>query len=465
MNNIMIIIVDALRARNLGAYGYDKPTSPNIDEIANDGILFKNAFSCANCTDPSLTTILSGKHPLNHGVVGHGTPEWEENYRKFKRGGTSLLHQNLSDEYNTYLFDLGIIGPWLREGWIKEKEERARIKRFRTWIGNFLRNFKPLWRFSQKAYRKIFGFPDPRISADELTDSVISTLEGAEPFFAMVHYWDGGHVPYTPPKQHREVFDAEEYEGGRRKIQKIMEKVKPEGSTFSQYFKHMVDNQKKLMEVWKDYDACVRNVDHHIGRLVRNLSDDTLLIITSDHGENLGIDSPIYFSHAYLYDTTTHVPLILSHPSLSSREIGTLASHVDIVPTVMDLLNLEPPEFIDGVNLLSSSRGAVSAEMGGNRARMVRTDNKKLILPLDIDNLNERYWYDGDGNPELYDLRKDPSEERNLAEDSPEMVKELRSLLEEKVREYRTRREKSRVVSRTIEFSKKDEEVAKGRLK
>lgn len=67
--NIIIIILDALRVRNLGCYGYPKPTSPNIDNLVREGILFENAFSCTNYKDPSLTTVFSGKYPLSHGVM------------------------------------------------------------------------------------------------------------------------------------------------------------------------------------------------------------------------------------------------------------------------------------------------------------------------------------------------------------------------------------------------------------
>ncbi|MHA1469870.1 MAG: sulfatase-like hydrolase/transferase [Candidatus Asgardarchaeia archaeon] len=70
--NVIIVVIDALRARNMSMYGYDKPTTPNIDKIAKDSVLFDNCFSTTNTTDPSVTTILSGQYPITHGILQHG---------------------------------------------------------------------------------------------------------------------------------------------------------------------------------------------------------------------------------------------------------------------------------------------------------------------------------------------------------------------------------------------------------
>ena len=106
MKNAIIIVVDALRARNLSCYGYSMKTSPNIDELAKEGVLFEDAYCCINTTDPSLTTIFSGKHPSSHGILSHGVQITTEEVREFNKTGTILLPEILKSQgYTTIAID------------------------------------------------------------------------------------------------------------------------------------------------------------------------------------------------------------------------------------------------------------------------------------------------------------------------------------------------------------------------
>jgi len=227
-------------------------------------------------------------------VTAHGSQNWEENFRRFGETGTDLLQEILSENgYESRLFDIGINGPWLRNGWTETREERPLLARMRTKIGDFVKGLSPsLWDLSQKAYRRIFGMPDPRIPAEELTNRALSGLRTArEPFFALIHYWDV-HIPYTPPEKHKGVFRGE-YEGGDERISVVMDDLEEKGKTFGRYFEHIARSRDRLRDIWADYDGCVRYVDEQVGRLYENLPDDTLFVITADHGENIGKDKPI----------------------------------------------------------------------------------------------------------------------------------------------------------------------------
>jgi len=463
--NVVIVVIDALRARNLGCYGYDKPTSPNIDELAGEGVKFDRCFACANCTDPSLTTILTGKHPLSHGVTSHGESSWNENYDRFQQGGSMLLHEILENEgFDVYNFDIGVTGPWLRESFEDEKStDQPFHRKIRTKIGRILRLNETVHDLSMKIHDRLFGFPDPRLPAQDLTGRAVDALGDGDNFYALVHYWDV-HIPYTPPEEYREE-DGDSYEGGNEKVSEILEQ-RSEMGRYGKFLSSRTD--KTLSDVWADYDGTIRYVDGQIGKLAEELPDDTLLIITADHGEGLGKSHPIYFSHGGLYDITTHVPLIMHHPDLPAESIDSLVSHVDIAPTVLDFLNVDDPNDSDGESLKPLIDGTadkihdeVFAIMGKRLARMIRTDRWKLIDPKP--ELKDRYWYDGDGGVELYNLERDPDEQNNVSDERGGVADELLSELDEREKEFETKR--AMATPRGGREKDYSDEVVKERLK
>lgn len=114
--NILFIVIDACRARNLGCYGYNKPTSPNIDRLAKEGVLFENAWACTNFTDVSLTSIFSGKYPISHGITAHGDQIREEHTQKLKRRNIKFLPEILKSKgYTTLAVDW--LGRWHVKGY------------------------------------------------------------------------------------------------------------------------------------------------------------------------------------------------------------------------------------------------------------------------------------------------------------------------------------------------------------
>ena len=350
--NIILIVIDALRARNLSCYGGERGSSPNIAKIAGKGILFENAFCSWNTTDQSLTAILSGRYPRTHGIVHHGDKTKPEDLNAFQRLNIKLFSQILQQNgYTTLAIDW--MARWFKKGfdYYGYTPERNLLEkliyylitlpyvqlRYMAMHIGLLRIYSKKRKFSLASFWKgftgvmrtfLFTFELARIQdagfvtalAEELLEKVKK-----EKFFLFLHYWDT-HTPYNCPK-------------------KFLKRGKS----------HLTSKEILLSK----YHGAVRYVDQQLGRLFDALKDkkllkDTLVIITSDHGDSL-TEHEIFFDHHGLYDITTHVPLILYYPEAFSepKKVKGFVQHVDLAPTLCELLNIEYKDYgFDGVSFM-----------------------------------------------------------------------------------------------------------------
>lgn len=431
--NAIIIIIDALRFSNVGCYGYDKDTTPNIDELASRSLVFDNCFAQANYTDISLTTILSGKHPLNHGVLYHGFSSTKENMAGLSRSKTIFMQEILQHAgYQTIAIDW--LGRWHKRGFnyyygIDEKQNTAMKEKLKGIAVKLLMRYPAL----RKAYSRYKGASAGRDDCEKVTEGTISQINKAagNNFFAFVHYWDV-HPPYSPPEEHAALFPHDEDDLPLSDIFKegMKEQAGGEYAAF-QAGKHITLNDAK-----RDYDGAIHWVDSQIGRLIEHLEskglmDQTIMVITADHGHNFG-EHDIYFDNASLYDTSTKVPLVIWYPGQTGARISGLVQHTDLMPTVLSFLGIETPTDIDGNVLPDKTREEVVAEAHGSRFRMIRTFEWKYIEPVEILNNipeNVRTWYKGNGKPELYNVIDDPGELHNLADANPDVCAMLKERL------------------------------------
>lgn len=442
----MLIVIDAVRARNLGCYGFDRETSPNIDKIASEGLIYERCFSQSNRTEPSLATIMSGKHPLNHRITSHGTKYTEENFQKLEKGNTKFLSEILKEEgYRTIAIDW--LNRWHNRGYNHYGVKQTAWKGFRWKVANILRKIaSPLWNLAVKTHRKTLGSFEHRANCERVTKDAMKQIEKSEKeFFLFLHYWDT-HAPYYPQKEHHEPFKRE---GGP-----TLRELKEEENLNIGPYSHTSENEEiTLSEIKSRYEGCIHWVDYEIGRLFnwlesQKLLDDTLIIITSDHGENFG-EKGIYFTHAGLYDVTIHVPLIIWHENSTKNRIRSMVQHTDILPTITNILNLKDPLGLDGRPLNRADRNEIYVESNKSKLRAIRTDKWKLIQPINKQILEEKAdWYGSEMKSELYNLEKDPEEENNLADSEKEKFKELSEKIDEKVREFKRKNEKSRISSK-----------------
>lgn len=410
--NIIILSVDSLAAKHLGCYEYEKATSPHIDALANDGVLCERLFCPAIPTFPSYTTLYTGQHPINHGIIAHPCKN------QLDKDAPCLPWLLLKDGYQTCAVDS--------------------LMRSRLWFGRGYEHYiDPSIRHTMLHLA---------VTCEELNAQAISWLQNnsQDPFFLFIHYWDP-HWPYRPPEQYRELF----YEGNDPfdKTNHSLEEwwQLPLGAaaknTWLRTTNGLITDADYVSAL---YDQEIRYLDDNIGKFIAALDDlglteNTLLIIKGDHGESM-IEHGIYFDHHGLYDCTIHVPLIMRWPDVLPK--GTRLPQVfqmsDIAPTLLEAASVSIPSEMDGKSFLPLLTGkeeeggherVISSECYWGAKWSIRTDSHKLILARKPD------LY---GNPpkELYALESDPEEQCNIALEQPDIVGRLEEELERYIADW-----------------------------
>ena len=400
--NVLLIVVDTLRADHLGCYGYARATSPNVDALAAEGVLCERAFAPAIPTHPAFATLETGQYSVTHGVVAHG--------------GARAVPRS---------------APWLAEALQTHGYTTCAVDNLGESRLGFGRGYEFYIDPTQK--RAL------HINADNRTinSRVIPWLEryGGERFFLLAHYWDP-HTPYWPPRAYRTLFCGGDPCDPQNRSLEAMD-AHPLGKTWREtWFTKLGGHVTSGDYVEGLYDGEIRYCDDGIGRLLGaldrlGLTDDTLVVLTSDHGE-LMYRHGVFFDHHGLYDGNLHVPLIFRHPGLAPRRLPQLVEHVDVAPTILDLCGFAVLETMEGKSLAPLLRGetdapvrdcVISQECTWQMKWAIRTDTHKFILAREQD-------FYGTPMRELYDLRTDPNERHNIVEQDPATARALEERLE-----------------------------------
>ncbi|SFP36640.1 sulfatase family protein [Salibacterium halotolerans] len=410
---IIMISMDSLRADRLGSYGCPLPTSPHLDAIASEGVLFEQAFATDIPTEAVHTSIFTGKTGLRTGIVSHGSTMTY--LPKTVAWLPSMLH---SSGFTTGAVDnLYQLKEWFARG-------------FRHYIN------------SSGSTRWIDGS-----TVNELAKPWLREHQD-EDFFLFLHYWDP-HTPYLPPDEYKELF----YDTGRDPYDPANQSMEPAYNHMAYpFFKHhhfdLIGPVTDADYVNALYDAEVRYLDDKIKELddyldYLGIKDETLLILFGDHGESL-TEHDIYWDHCGLYDTTVRIPLIMRWPGHipEGRRVSGLVTQLDIMPTLLEAIGKSPdalevppaPDHIDGASLWPSILGQENgtsprvylSECAWQAARGIRTTRYKYIRTEDSGPF--------DRPPrELYDLRDDPEERINLAEQEHELAARFDAELDEEI--------------------------------
>jgi len=451
VENIIFIVIDALRADRVGAYS-DVPLTPNIDALAEDGEVFESCFACSNVTDSCLTTILTGQYPARHGIINHGTSITEEAYETVS--GTRTLPELLK-EYET-------IGVNRKKRWHKrgfdvydnpEVSDPGQVIQLLSTATARLPDLlevgiRQSYRWVQDRYAQATTDQQERYAlwypkADELTDDLLNHFDPTGgPQFLFTHYWDT-HIPYRPLMESPTVVREREYEHGDTLLS---EAIKPiAGSEWGELLTDLVGDSETVGDMIRKYETGVRFADKELGQLIDRLKDageyeNTAVVVTADHGESL-TEHGILFEHHGLYDQSTHVPLIVKAPGFEGRE-HQFVQHFDIVPTVLDIAGIDyHPEWFDGVSLIPADgsrdldRGTVYMESAHKaRKRAVRTRSYKYIERIG-DRTDCRYCGIAHARDrELYDLDADPGETANVVDDRPDVAANLSAKIDDWIR-------------------------------
>ena len=389
--------MDTTRADHLGCYGYSVETSPRIDALAKSGTLFTGAISQAAVTPVSHASILTGLNPYRHGLrVMHGTSE----YRLDESQVT--LAEILRDEgYDTAAFVSAF--PVAEYFGLQQGFEV------------FNADFQPENENDLVAGGVVSTGAAQR-RAEETSNLAIEWLRDCDhPFFLWLHYFDPHDVKLLPPKEAVQPW-AKPPKGMKARLK---------------FF----------------YDFEIRYMDRHIGRVFDALeefgmTDDTVIVVTSDHGEGLGDHD--WWTHGILYQEQVRVPLIVRVPGQAQApRVSSTVRSIDLVPTLLDLAGIGPGDRrrFDGRSLRplltgeKTDLGLIAYSDSVNTLTYVTTprirDEKEdmLFAVADgkwkfIQHLKERE------KSELYDLVNDPGETHNLYAENPDQVRALRAWLQ-----------------------------------
>jgi len=399
--NILLITVDALRPDHLGCYGYPKPTSPNIDALAKDGVVFEHAMAPKGSTWPSLASILTGLYPVTHGVRYNG--------------------MNLDSKHDT-LAEMVAPAGYTSAVFIANGGNQR-------WEG-----FEPRVPIKEEPR-------DPN-----LTNAALPWLDenADKKFFLWLHYFSP-HGPYDPPKEF-DTFTDPSYDGTIDGSYEMLTRV---------FVRQQDLSPADVAHVKGLYDGDISITDVEIGRVVEKVAslgllNDTLIVISADHGEEL-YDHHKYFHHqASLYEGTLKVPLIIRLPGVvpAGKRVSQPVSHTDIVPTILELTGLPIPSNLHGMSLVPAwgdgtfERGPVFGEWG-DKMLVIRTAQHKYIYnPSGFEPPVKRERNEVDPSvqrkndhsipmkkQELYEVLTDPKELKELSETSAEVISGLEQQL------------------------------------
>ena len=395
--NIVLMGVDSLLADHMSCYGYHRHTTPHIDRFAEGGALFEKTYSAHIPTTSAYASMLTGMDAFGTQVV-------------------ALRHKG-----------------GLRED-VQTLPEILREHGYASTCVGFGGN--P----SSRGFDKYIEYPswgswnEGRSSkAQNLNDVAIPELDRLAkrrgPFFLFLRHMDP-HAPYLPPEPYERMF----YHGDECDLKnKSMDPVKafkpfcdffaawmPPGITDKDYVIAQYDGAVAYM------DACIQTIFNVLE--AHGIMDETIVILNGDHGETL-YDHECWFDHHGLYDVTLHVPLIIRYPGRipAGSRISGYNQHKDLVPTIMDLAEIDAGIDYDGDSLMALVDGTVSSfdsefyitECTWMRKHGWRTPQWKLMVALEPD-------FHFKPAVELYNLVEDPDENRNLAGELPEVVNLLK---------------------------------------
>ncbi|MEE3329220.1 MAG: sulfatase, partial [Myxococcota bacterium] len=414
MPNVLFLTADTLRADALGTWGREPTRSPALDRFAGTSDVWMNAYSSINNTNPSFASLMTGLYVKNHRIFNLTTP--------------------LPKTHTTLAEVLGKAGY----------ATRAIVSAAHLGRSGLRQGFDE------------FTQPGGQFFAEAVVDMGIEWLQegGDAPFFLWLHFFDV-HTPHNPP--------APYVRGVRPSTPAGMEPV----ATWEKFRsggipKRLPGKPHPFSGNSKLYASEVAYLDRQIDRLLSyidsyGLSDRTIVVFVSDHGETLG-ERQSFYHHSGLYEETTHVPLMIRWPGQQKgRRVEGLVQHFDVFPTLLHAIGLPVPEQ-DGVDLRIGAEGGgtreiVFANHANNRGEMARTEEHLLLVNRKVKNLKD--------GPHFYKLGDDPKARKDLAAERLPEQAELR----ERLRSWRRdRRKLAPPVARKIDAAERAQLKALGYL-
>lgn len=423
---ILYLDLDTLRPDHLGCYGHHRNTSPNIDSIADQGLRFENYYTSDAPCLPSRSALYCVKFGIRSGVVGHGgtaaDPRIEGAERRFRSSASRTAWMSM---FRNAGMHTASISPF--------------AERHSAWW--FYNGFKEMINTGKGGLE----------SAEEITPHALDWIgrnAKRDDWFLQLNYWDS-HTPYRAPMDFGNPFEdepppswmTEEIIQAHRKSYGPHSACEPIHMDEPKDYKWpRVPTSIRSLDDWKrwidGYDTGTRYMDEHIGRVLNSLADqgvldETAVIVSADHGENLG-ELNIHGDHQTADHITSRVPLIIRWPGMKSGVDRELYYNLDLPPTTAELLGREIPDAWDGRSFAKTVRDGTPAgrdylvvsQCAWSCQRAVRFGPWIMI----------RTYHDGlkDFPPYmLFNVEEDPHETVNLAEKRPEIVHQALGMLDE----------------------------------
>jgi arylsulfatase A-like enzyme len=392
--NIVLITIDTLRSDHCTPYGYNQSTTPFMSALAQQGTLFENVYAPMPTTGPSHATMFTSRYPISHGVVKNGyvLPENELTLAEILRKNGYSTGAIVSSYAVNSKFGLKQGFDFYEEQFIKNASSKLT-----HWQG-----------------MDVEGLFDRR--AEETTATVTKWLKAQKkkPFFLWIHYFDP-HGPYDPP------------------------------TTFKNKFQRL-DSDPETNKMLTAYDGEIGYTDDEIQKVVRyidqqELADDTLLILTADHGEGLGQHNHLHHG-MFLYEEAMRVPLVIRWPQKvpAGLRIANRVELLDLSPTILDIAGVQAKNAnYQGRSLktlLSNPSQSRQSRPIFLQRRLYENEKykgkpivgEKLAVLIDqwkyIEALKEK-------SVELYDLSSDPAELNDISRDHPDKVRRFSLMIQD----------------------------------
>ena len=401
MPNIVHLGIDSLRADHMSSYGYPRLTTPHMDRFAEQGVLFERTYCPHVPTTSGYGSMLTGMYCFSTQIValrhrGGLRPEIATLPEILRTSGYESVCVGFRGNPASRGFDHYVDYP----GWGSWDEGRS-----------------------------------PK--AQNLNNVAVPELErlarGNQPFYLFLRNMDP-HAPYLPPAPFERMFyHGNECDPANKSMEPVMS-FKPFRDFFASWMPPGITDKDYVIA---QYDGAVAYMDSAIATLFTaletlDLLDNTIVVINADHGETL-YDHECWFDHHGIYDNTLHVPLIIRYPSRLPQgvRIAGYNQHKDLVPTLLELADIETDIAFDGRSLMPMVRGEVAShessfyitECTWMRKHGWRTPEWKLIRALEPD-------FHFKPPVELYNLITDPEENTNLADDLPDVAAALTAQME-----------------------------------
>jgi arylsulfatase A-like enzyme len=351
--NILILASDALRPDHMSYYGYSRNTTPNIDALFNKGITALNIYTTIPRTFPSWTSILTSQNPETHGIRNM-FPSSATRNKEFVTLASILKDKG----YHTAVVSdfAGDIFPRIKLGFSSVctptfnagvMMEQIALKS-NLFILPFLTSKPGMFFFP--SVREFADFADPSFVTDGIKNEMSTSTNSGKPFF-IVSFYSITHFPFSSPYPYYNKFTDRSYGGPSKYLKNRIVSLSAKGAEDKM-------TQKDIDHVRALYDGCLSGFDDSAGEIIRTLEkrgllDNTIIVVLSDHGENLyendnGMGHGEHLRGKY----SLKVPFCIYGKDIKPEIISTVRSTIDVAPTILELLKMQKPESFEGCSLL-----------------------------------------------------------------------------------------------------------------